>query len=214
MKTTKIIALMLALCLALTACSTPSAGNEEPDNSPSNAVSGTSETPNKKDDNDEIQVDEGLISIEITIPASFYEGEDMSTFDADAYASENDFKSAVVNEDGSVTISMTKKRHNSLMDDFRTTINDAFEEMVGAEDTPYIKEINCSDNYDQIEIVVDKDGYDNGGLYSAFIPLQVYLQGAIYQVFNGEETRSEISIVDAATGETFESVVYPDDLGE
>lgn len=214
MKITKIMALMLALCLALTACGTSPAENEKPDNSPDSTASSVPVTPDEKESGQGIQVDDGLLTVEVTIPASFYEGEDMSTFDAETYASENDFKSAIVNEDGSVTITMTKKRHNSLMDDFRLTIDGAFAEMVEAEDTPYIKEINCSDNYDQIKIIVDMDGYDGAGLYSAFIPLQVYLQGAMYQMFNGDETRSEISIIDAATGETFESVVYPDDLGE
>lgn len=213
-KAAKIMALSLALCLTLTACGTPSAGNERPGNSPGPSVSAAPTAPDKKGNDEGVQVEEGVLTVEVTIPASFYEDEDMSAFDAERYASENDFKSAILNEDGSVTVIMTKKRHKSLMDDLRTTINGAFSEMIEAEDTPYIKEINCSDNYNQIEIVVNKDGYNNGGLYAAFIPLLVYFQGAMYQAFNGDEARSVISFVDEATGETFESVIYPDALEE
>ncbi len=159
----------------------------------------------------DVEVDNKLLTVDITLPASFFE--DLSDFDADAYAEENGFKKAVINEDGSVVVTMTKTKHAQLMDDTTKEIEASFSEMYGSEDTPYIKKIEHADDFSEINIVVDRSGYEAGGIMAAFVPLQVYLQSSVYQIFSGSEIRSEISFVDEANGSVIESVVYPDDLG-
>lgn len=159
-----------------------------------------------------IEVDENILTVDILFPSSLYEGTDMSTFDADKYASENGFKKAVVNEDGSVLVTMTKAKHRELMSDMLQSVEESFSEVVGAEDTPYVIAINHDNDFRAIDIVVEREGYENSGILSAFIPLQLYIQSGMYQIFNGDESYAEISFIDSVTNETIASVTYPDDL--
>jgi len=194
--------LVLGIAFSLVGC-----GSDAPQQSTPN-----NDEPQQTENNAAVQVDENLLTIDVTIPESFFD-EDMATFDPDAYAKENDFKSAAVNEDGSVTITMSKSRHKQLMEELTTSLDGAFSEMVGAEDTPYITSIEHSANFDSIDVLVDKAGYDDGGLLSAFLPITFYFSAGMYQVFDGTKTpKCEISIIDAATGEVLVNVIYPDAL--
>ena len=157
-----------------------------------------------------VEVDENLLSVEITLPASFFEGTDMSTFDTKAYAAENGFKKAVVNEDGSITVTMSKSKHKEIMADMTKNVTDSFDGMVKAEDSPYITAIDYSKDFTSVKISVDKAGYDDAGFAAAFIPFGVYMQVAVYQMFANVEAHCEIQIIDAATNAVIDSVVYPD----
>lgn len=193
------ITLSLAMVLSLSACGGGNGSASSAGSASSSADGG-------------ISVDKNLLTVDITLPASFFEGEDMSDFDADAYAAEQGFNKAVLNDDGSVSINMSKAKHNKLMDEMSKSAEDTFDSMVGAEDSPYIQKITHSESFDTIQIIVDKAGYESGGLASAFIPLTVYVPAAFYQMFAGVEAHCEIKIVDSATGDTIESVTYPDAL--
>lgn len=157
-----------------------------------------------------VEVDENLLSVEITMPASFFEGTDMSTFNPESYAAEQGFKKAVVNEDGSIKVTMSKAKHKEIMEQTAKTVTDAFDGMVKAEDTPYITAIGYSKDFASVKISVDKAGYDAAGFAAAFVPFGVYLQTAIYQMFANVEAHCEIQIIDAATNAVIDSVVYPD----
>ena len=150
--------------------------------------------------------------VEITLPASFFEDEDMSDFDAAAYAAENGFIDAKLNEDGSISIKMSKDKHEEMVADMAKTLETNFSDMIGSDEMPFIKDIRHSDSFDSVSLVVDKDTYDTYGFVAMFIPLTIYVQTSMYQILAGEETRCEISFVDAATNETIESVTYPEAL--
>lgn len=157
-----------------------------------------------------VEVDENLLSVEITMPASFFEGTDMSTFDPEAYAAEHGFKKAVVNEDGSIKVTMSKSKHKEITAEAAKTVTDALDGMVKSEDTPYITAIDYSKDFTSVKISVDKAGYDAAGFAAAFVPFGVYLQAAIYQMFANVEAHCDIQIIDASTNAVIESVVYPD----
>lgn len=202
-----LIILALSLCFSLAAC-----GNSGQPESQPPATSSASVSNDSSEEPGGIKVDENLLTVDITLPSSFFDGEDMSTFDADAYAAEQGFNKAVLNDDGSVSINMSKAKHNELMSEMTQTVEDSFASMVRSEDTPYIIEIHHSASFDSIDVVVDEAGYEGGGFASAFIPFTVYFQAAFYQAFAGVEQHCEIAIIDSNTGDTIESVVYPDAL--
>jgi len=152
-----------------------------------------------------IEVDEGLLNVTITIPASFFE--DKTDFDPDTYAEENGFKEAVVNEDGSVTITMSKRKHNELMAEMETDVNRILEGMVESENTTYIKEIASSKGYKTVTVSVDKEAYENAW---DLTPLSIYFSVAFYQMLDGAKPHCEVIIKDVETGEVLKSVVYPD----
>lgn len=206
----KILSLILALslCFSLSACGNSGA----PESQPPAASSAATSSNDSGNESGGIEVDENLLTVDITLPASLFENEDMSAFDAGAYAAEQGFNKAVLNDDGSVSINMSKSKHNELMSEMTQSVEDSFASMVQSEDTPYITEIRHSASFDAIDVVVDKAGYEGGGLMAAFIPFTVYFQAAFYQAFAGAEQHCEIAIIDSATGDTIESVVYPDAL--
>ncbi|MBQ7329730.1 MAG: hypothetical protein IJX01_07495 [Oscillospiraceae bacterium] len=156
---------------------------------------------------DGIETDEKLFSVDITLPASLFEGEDMTKFDADAYANEQGFKSAKVNADGSVTVTMTKAKHKELLDEMANSLDKDFAEFVNGEDTPYIKEISHNDHFTAVTMKVDNAAYESA---FDFTPLSIAFSVAMYQAFTEAEYYVEVSIVDAATGAKIDSITFPD----
>lgn len=191
------VALALVMLMPITSCGS---GNDSGSGSQSGSASSAG---------DVAIVDENFLTVDITLPASFLGEEDMSSFDPDAYAEERDFKKAVLNEDGSVTITMTKARHREMLDEMAQAIEESYASMVQSEDTPYIMEITYSAPYSQVSVAVDRQGYEEDGLMAAFIPLTIYIPAVYYQMFAAEERSCEITIVDHDTGEVIDSAVYP-----
>lgn len=162
-----------------------------------------------EEESQEVEVDEGLLNVKITLPASMFE--DMTDFDPETYTEENEFKETVVNEDGSITITMSKRRHNEVMDEMAADIDKTFEEMIEAEDTPYIKEITASEGYRTVTVSVDKEAYEASW---DMTPLLIYFNVAFYQIFDDAEPYCEVIVEDIETGEVLYSVIYPDALEE
>lgn len=154
-----------------------------------------------------IEVDTGLFDVTITLPASFFE--DVSDFDPETYNEEQGYKKTVLNEDGSVSITMSKAKHNELMAETKSTIDQSFEELIEAEDMPYIKAITSSDGYKEVTVDVEKEGYENAW---DLTPLLIGFSAMMYQQIDGTDLHCEVIIRDYETGEVLGNVVYPDAL--
>ena len=114
----KILTLVLALAMSLSlcACGGKSGGEAPAESEEPDAVA----SPDGESEGSGIQVDEGLLSVEITIPASFFEEKTEDEIKADA--EENGFTGCTVNEDGSVTYKMSKARHREMMDGMKASL--------------------------------------------------------------------------------------------
>lgn len=197
------IVLSILLVLSFAGCT-----QNEPDTTNGNANS-ASETTEESTAAKGIETDEKLLTVEITLPASLFEGQDMSSFDSAAYVEEQGLLSAKVNEDGSLTVTMTKGRHEELLNEMATNLETSFAEFVNGEDTAYIKEITHNDDFTAVTMKVDKAAYENA---FDFTPLAIGISVAMYQAFTETEYHVEITIVDVATGDTINSITYPDAL--
>lgn len=158
-----------------------------------------------------IDVDQGLLSVEITIPASFFEGQDMDEVIADA--KEDGVGEAVVNDDGSVTYRMSRLAYNRMMDELRDSLMEMVEETKTSGDFPSIQDIRHNRSFTEFTLVVDQEAYENS--FDGFAALGLGMAAAFYQVFDGvapEDIKVTISMQNADTGEVFDSVVYPDAL--
>lgn len=147
--------------------------------------------------------------VDITFPSTMFQNQDMSKFDADAYAKKEGFEKVVINQDGSVTATMTQAKYQELKVEIIEKTENGFKDMIGSKETPYIKNITHTDDFETITISVDKSSYTNAGVQASFVPYSVYLQAAIYQAFIGNTLHTEIQIVDADTGNMIKSVTYP-----
>ena len=197
----KITSLILAILLILSFAGCAQTGA---DSTTGNDNGATTETTSAK-----IETDEKLLSVDITLPASMFEGQDMTTFDADAYANEQGFSAAKVNEDGSITVTMSKTKHKELLNEMATSLETGFAEFVDGETTPYIKEISHNDDFTAVTMQVDKAAYENA---FDLTPFAIGLSVAMYQAFTETEYHVDISIIDVATGETINTITYPDAL--
>ena len=194
--------LCIAAILSLSACSKQDAPEQNKDQTQTQ----TDGAGTKDGDQDDQK------SVDVTFPAFLFEDTDLSTLDTAAYAEQQGFESVKVNEDNSLTATMSKEKYDAFMEETKTGLADSYAQLIESEEAPYILDITHADDFSTIDIKVNKAGYDEGGLETAFIPFLVYTPAALYQSLVGAEPKAEIRIVDADTQEIISSVVYPDDL--
>jgi len=166
-------------------------------------------TKNEVSPNPGIDTDEGLLTVEITLPASLFEDQDMDIFDTDAYASENGFLHASVNGDGSVNIVMTKAKHAEMLAEMTVSLETTFAEFVESEDTPYIKRITHNGDFSKISMEVIRSEYESSW---DMTPFSLGFSAMFYQMFLDMDCHVEVAIIDFDSGEIIDTVVYPDDF--
>jgi hypothetical protein len=160
-----------------------------------------------------VEVDKKLFNVEITLPASMTEGESLDTIKADA--KENGIKEVTQNEDGSITYKMSKSTHKKMLKEISASIDETIEETKTSEEFVSIKNIKHNDSFSEFTMIVDKEKYENS--MDGFATMTLGMSGMMYQMYEGvseDEYSVKIQVEDEASGETFEEVVYPDDLEE
>lgn len=159
-----------------------------------------------------IEVDKNLLSVEITLPASMFEGQDID--EAIAKAKEDGVKEATKNEDGSVTYKMSKSDHEKMLTEMKDSFNQTIEELKSGETFTSIKDITNNKSYSEFTLIVDQQAYE--GSFDAFATFGLGIQGMFYQVFDGiasEKVKVTINVQDESTGTVFDTIVYPQDIG-
>ncbi|MGE7662914.1 hypothetical protein ACQKL6_14595 [Peribacillus sp. NPDC097197] len=175
------------------------------------ACSSDDDNASKKDEEGALKVDKGLLNVEVTLPASFFEGEDIDSVIAEA--KKDGVSKVTKNEDGSLMYKMPKSKHKEMMKDLEKNAEETMEEMKNGKDYPSIKEVSHNKAFSKFTLEVDKETYENG--FDGFAAMGLGITGMYYQVFNGaspDEYKVTISVKDAATQKVFDEVVYPDDL--
>lgn len=213
-KTALLIATAL-LTAALTACSgnTGTAGSSAANAEQQEVAASDATVENQNasqasttEEDSGIDVDKGLLNVEITIPADaaeFYGFKFESQEDADAYAKEQGFKSVTLGDDGSVSLVMSKSQHKKLMEELNKTIDEAFQEMIGSEDYPNITAVEHNDNYTEIKVTTESEELS---LNESFSTLAFYIYGGMYNAFNGTPVDNiHIDFINEASGEVIDS---------
>jgi len=199
----------------LSACSS---SNEEEvadtENTDSQNTNETSTTDSESKEKEEaVGVDKGLFSVEVTLPQSFFEGEDIDQAIADAEA--EGIKEATKNADGSVTYKMSKDKHKEMMEEIEVGLKEYIEELKTSEEYPSIKEVTANNKYSEYTLIVNKEGYENG--FEGFATIGLGMMGMYYQVFDGvdsENAQVKVHVKDESTEEVFDTMVFPDDMEE
>ena len=198
----RMITLTLALLYAfsLTACGT-SESQPSSTQSPISTAAPTEETTGFEDLEDlgEMEVDQNLFTVEITVPAEFIDkGTTQESLDTQVSAS--GYVSATLNDDGSVTYVMTKAAHNEMMNGIRETIQQSLSEMVGSDEFPSFTNVEANDDFTQFTIETTSTEL---GLVESFSVLGFYMLGGMYHAFNGTQVDDiAVTFINADTGET------------
>lgn len=156
--------------------------------------------------------------VEVTIPFSMMDAED----DEDGTASvspedycakitkEYDITSCVVETDD-VWLTMTKTRHEELLAEMRSEIDETIQEILKDEDCQDIKDIQCDDDVTAFTVKADS-GYSTSSK-SGFALLGLCLSGAVYHEFaNTPDQKITLLVNDATSGSQISRMVYPDDF--
>lgn len=206
MKKILILPLTLLLSILLVACSQDK--ESESVKKSDNADKAAEET---KDES--VKVDKGLLNVEITIPASLFEGQDIDS--AINEVKKEGVKEVIKNDDGSVTYKMSKSVHKEMMKEMEKSILDTIEEIKTSKDFASIKDVTYNKSFTEFTITVNKEQFENG--FDAMASMGLALKGMYYQLFSGidsEKFKVTVIFKDDSNGEVINTIVYPDDLNE
>ncbi|WP_226617803.1 hypothetical protein [Cytobacillus firmus] len=198
----KLIVFMSVMIVMLSACSDGEkmAGKKE------------AGTEKKTEESEAVEVDNGLLNVEVTLPASMFEGEDADSSIAEA---EKEGIKVTKNDDGSVTYKMSKAKHKEMMKEMQTELEKTIADTKNGEDYPSVKEVTNNKDFSEFTLEVDREAYENS--FDGFAVFGLGLSGMFYQLFNGvdpEDYEVKILVKDTATGEVFNEVIYPDAMEE
>lgn len=198
----KLLAFLLLSLLILAACSSKDDANEKDNNN-------KQEEKKTEEPGGAVAVDKGLLNVEVTIPASFLEGEDIDNVVAEAR--EDGIKDVKKNDDGSVTYRMTKAKHKEMMEEMKANVTKYVDELINDDDFASIKDIEYNKDFSKFTLEVDKEAFENS--FDGFATLGLAMSGMFYQLFEGvDEGKLNVTIetVDQSTGEVFGTVDYPE----
>ncbi len=198
--------LMISLVLSLTACGNKT--ESAPEQQISETVEGTDDFEKEIDETTDtleaigdIEIEENLFSVELTIPAE-YVGE-MTQEELNQTAEEKGYKSVTLNEDGSATYVMTKAQHEEMMAETVAEFKAALDEMVGSEDYPNITDISVNSDFTEFTITTSSTELDMNESLSVIV---FYMYGAMYHIFNGTTADNiHVDFVNADSGEVINS---------
>ncbi len=162
-------------------------------------------------DSDTLNVEKELFDVTITIPASWYEDSETEiTQEAldEQYTGEG-YKSATLNDDGSVTIVMTKSQHKQMMKEIEDSIETSLQELVDNEDYTFNK-IEHNDDYSIFTATLNADEV---GFAESFTAILFVMCGNMYNIFNGTET-DEIKVRFCNAEGSLISEISSDDMTE
>lgn len=190
----KIIALLMVIAISI--CFASCSSGETSANEDVSATSNTAST--------EI-VDENLLTVEITVPASMFDEENQPSNELTEEQKEQGFKSVNINEDGSVTYTMSKAAFKDYKENLKASTEDTFNNL-GSEYS-FIQKVEYDDNFSVVKLYVDEASYSQG--FNFMCIMAIGYSANLYQAYTNEEVNCTVEVYNNADGELIESGTYP-----
>ena len=171
---------------------------------------GKDEKTEENNGNDTVQVDEGLLFVDITAPANMFEGKSEQDIIKEA---EDDGYKCVVNEDGSVTYTMTKKQQKEMLREMKEDIDDQIDDILNGGGSSSFESITYGKNFESFEFIVN-ERYDNYN--DALTAIGFLIYGSYYQIFSGvdmDDVDCVITCIDSKSGEEVNQISYRELMG-
>ncbi|WP_155590468.1 hypothetical protein [Lysinibacillus cavernae] len=151
--------------------------------------------------------------VEVKIPATFFEGQDIDS--VISKAKNSGVKEVIKNDDGSLTYKMSKTEHKEMMKGLKEGIIASVEEIKASEEFKSIKDVTYNKSFSEFTLSVNKKEFENS--MDTMASFGLALTGMYYQLFNGvDEGNNKVTVIfkDESNGEVINTIVYPDDLKE
>lgn len=167
------------------------------------------------DEESGIEVDKGLLNVEITLPTNFFDEEELASIEENI---EQETQEAEVtkNDDGSITVKMSKSDHKKMLEEMKEEFIVAIEDILEDENFVSIQDISYNKDFSNLTIVVsDQETFENS--LDGFATLTLGVGSLLYQAFDGKDLEKDkvtLEIVDESTNETIHEIIYPDALEE
>ena len=98
---------------------------------------------------------------------------------------------------------MTKKKHKEMMKEIKTNIDEGLNAMIGSEDYPNFTKVEATKDYTSFTITTTSTELD---FAESFSVLSFYMQGGLYNAFNGTPVDNiHVEFINADTGEVISS---------
>ena len=127
----------------------------------------------------QVQTEDGVVFVKITLPPDIV-GADITQETLDADAGEN-YISAKLNNDGSVSYKMTKKQHKVMLDGLVESMEQSLQEMIGGEEYSYTK-IDHNKSFTQFDVTISGTELN---FYDSFGVMAFYMYCGFYGLFSG-----------------------------
>jgi len=189
----KLLPLLIFTIIIFTGCGSKETMIEKETDSINEEVSSSEEE-------GKIQSKENLLSVEITLPKDYLGDTEITQEDVDKTASDEGFDKATLNEDGSVTYKMSKKKHKEVLEEMKKTTQESCDEMINGENPiESYEKIVFNDDLTIFSVYVDSGKFSDLDTLSA---ISFYISGGYYQVFNcvpDEDIDVEVDFIDSKT---------------
>ena len=123
--------------------------------------------------------------------------------EAEKIRTENGYESAVLNEDGSLTIVMSRSQHDEMLDQFRKSVDEGIKEIIQAVEDSTIEKIEYNDDYSVFTVTVEGDEI---GIMERQIADELVMYGTLYHIYTGNDVEHiQVDYVSRESGEVIES---------
>ena len=149
----------------------------------------------------DVDVDKGLFNVTLNVPKDFI-GETTQE-ELDKTAKEKGYKSATLNDDGSVTYVITKEQHKEMLEAVKKSIDESLAEMIGSEEYPNVTNVTANSDYTSFTITTKNAEPD---FSESLAVISLYMFGGMYGVFSGERVDNvHVDFVNDASGDVISS---------
>ena len=193
MKKLSCLVLAVGLSVSVTACggSTAGAGSAAGtgaagDSASSSEKMETAVSAEKKEAaENKVAVDDSLLTVDVTLGSAFFE--DSTPEEIQAAAKENGFLKCRINDDGSVTYTMTKAKRKEFLNEYEKSIEENLKAFIeGDQAVASFQEIRHNGDFSEFNVYMDTE---KATMWDTFYCIPLYLSGAYYQVFAGSAGR-------------------------
>ena len=187
MKKILLILLVLSMFITFAGCSS----NDSSDVETSGPLESETVEDSLQEDEDElsaigdVEVENGILTVSITLPASLVKDVTQEDLDNDTSGT---YQSAELNDDGSVTMKLTKTQYKGMLASISQELDACIKEISESDDYN-INKVEHNDDFSKFDVTLSTDEV---GLYDSIASLAFYMYGGMYQIFKGSKSANVV----------------------
>ena len=140
-------------------------------------------------------------TVKIVIPTVY---ESLTTQEeADQIKKKNGYESAVLQEDGSLEIVMSRTQHQEMMGQYKKAVDEGITEIIKADEDSVIEKIEYNEDYSVFTVTVKGDEIGESERLAAD---ELIMYGTLYHIYSGNTVdRIQVDYVKSGSGEVIET---------